>query len=210
MAHKKQKPQQTTPAKPTKATNPPKASKPVPSAKPAKRAKQAPLAAAPEGHTRVVVPFDHHWKDVDAEVLWAVPVGESRFAIRNVPFYAYGLNWGDVVRAVAYDGDEDPVVERVESESGHQTVRVFMDDEVAETKSVGMLESLERFNATYERHSGGFIAIDIPPDGDFDGVFDQLEAWEAEGLLGFETCESRVKDGFGSDPAADDGDFGDE
>jgi len=152
---------------------------------------------------KIAVEFRYHWKDVASEVLWALPLGDDRYELRNVPFYAYGMNWGDVVRAVQQPGDEHPVVERVEQASGHRTMRVFMDEGVAETRSVAMLETLEQFNATYERHSGGFIAIDIHPDGDVDGVFDQLDTWEAEGLLGFETCEQQVPDDFGSDPHDD-------
>jgi hypothetical protein len=32
------------------------------------------------------------------EQLWARPLGDDLYEIRNVPWYAYKLNWGDVVR----------------------------------------------------------------------------------------------------------------
>jgi hypothetical protein len=155
---------------------------------------------APPGHVKVAVEFRHHWRDVPVEVMWAVPRGGDRYELRNVPFYAYGLNWGDVVQASQRADDEHPVVEAVVTAGGHRTIRFDMDEATAEERSVAMLEALEQLGAGCERHSGGFVAIDVPPDVDYDAVFDQLEAWADEELLDFETCERRVDDDFGSDP----------
>ena len=34
----------------------------------------------------------------ESETLWARPLEDGRFEVRNVPFYAYGLNFLDLVR----------------------------------------------------------------------------------------------------------------
>jgi hypothetical protein len=35
------------------------------------------------------------------ESVWALHLGDDLYGIRNVPFFAYGINWGDVVKADA-------------------------------------------------------------------------------------------------------------
>ena len=37
------------------------------------------------------------WYDHATETMWAQPVGNDLFQLRNVPFYAYGLSYDDVV-----------------------------------------------------------------------------------------------------------------
>jgi hypothetical protein len=54
-----------------------------------------------------------------------------------------------------------------------------------------------------ERANATLMALDVPPSIDADDVFDQLEAFEADGILAFETCEERVEGRFGGSPEDD-------
>src|SRR4051794_37589642 len=63
---------------------------------------------------------------VVAENLWAEVLGSDRFRIDNVPFYAYGVSLGDVVRADEIDGRL--VFRDVVARSGHSTYRVLVKD----------------------------------------------------------------------------------
>jgi hypothetical protein len=47
-----------------------------------------------------------------------------------------------------------------------------------------------------ERQSQWGKLLDVAPEGDYEGIRDQLELWESEGLLEYETCEARVDGTF--------------
>jgi hypothetical protein len=71
---------------------------------------------------------------------------------------------------------------------------------VVREKQVELLESLEVFGAKYERANSRNISIDIEPTGDHLAVFDQLDKYELDGYLSFETCEARVEGSFDDFP----------
>ena len=56
---------------------------------------------------------------------------------------------------------------------------------------------------TYERANMTYVAIDIKPTGYHIAVYDQLDAYEQSGLLGFETGEARVEGSFDDLPDDD-------
>ena len=66
-----------------------------------------------------------------------------------------------------------------------------------------MLRGLSQFQTSFEGQNAVYFAVDVTPPGDYESVIQQLQAWEDQGLLSFETCELRVAGGFGSDPADD-------
>jgi len=76
--------------------------------------------------TKVHIDLPNHWA-TDGESLWALPLGNDLYEIRNSPFYAYGLNWGDVVRATTDNLTLKLEVRSVVTPSGNKTLRVFFD-----------------------------------------------------------------------------------
>ena len=152
---------------------------------------------------KIVVELGYHWSGIGGEGIWARPMGGDLYEVDNIPFYAYGLNVADLVRAVAPNSEMKPVVQRVERASGHRTLRVRFAGSTAEPERVLMLRGLSQFQTSFEGQNAVYFAIDVAPPGDYEGVIQQLQAWEDQGLLSFETCEPRVAGGFGSDPAED-------
>jgi hypothetical protein len=152
---------------------------------------------------KIVVELGYHWSGIGGEGIWARPVGAELYEVDNIPFYAYGLNVGDVVRAVAPSPDVKPVVQSVYRASGHRTLRVHFAASTAEPERVLMLRGLSRFQTSFEGQNAVYFAIDVAPMGEYEQVIQQLQAWEDQGLLAFETCECRVAGGFGADPAED-------
>ena len=151
--------------------------------------------------TKVHVDLPNHWA-VGGESMWARELGANRYRIENVPFYAYDLNFYDVVEARALAPDEKPSVLRVVERSGHTTLRVMFDDAVPEPRMLELLAALAPLAVSYERCGERYFALDLEPEASVDAVRDQLDVWEAEGTLEYETCEARVPGSFDSAPDA--------
>src|SRR5262249_4817112 len=76
--------------------------------------------------TKVHVELPNHGA-TGGESLWAKPLGDDLYQLDNVPFHAYGLNYGDVVRATEDSPELKPEIREVVRPSGHQTIRVFFE-----------------------------------------------------------------------------------
>lgn len=157
------------------------------------------LMSQEEDLTKIVVDLPHHWA-TGGESMWARQVGEDLYEVRNVPFYAYGLNFGDVIRAIEPAPDKKPVVLELVTASGHETLRVRFTDAVAEADRPELLRELHRHQAYFEGANCSYFAIDVEPEGDYAAVRAQLDEWDADGLLEYETCEARVPGSFDDRP----------
>ena len=152
-----------------------------------------------DGLVKVVVNLPNHWA-TGTEAMWAAPVSQDTVELRNVPFYAYGLNFLDVVRVTASSREGPVEVVAVVEPSGHRTLRVFFARGVPEGDRIDLLSSLVVHRASFERATSGYFAIDVEPDGEYDEVAAQLWRWESEGLLAYETCEPRIPGSFDDTP----------
>lgn len=148
---------------------------------------------------KVHIDLPNHWA-IGGESLWATPLGNDLYRIENVPFFAYGLNFLDVVLAISDSDDLIPEIRKVETPSGRRTYRVIFKEGVEREKQIELLATLEQHEASYERADGINVAIDIKPTGDHIAVYDQLDSYEEEGYLSFETCEARVEGSFDDIP----------
>lgn len=148
---------------------------------------------------KIHIDLPNHWA-IGGESFWATPLGNDLFRIENIPFYAYGLNFLDIVQATPDPEYLIPEIRIVITPSGHRTYRVMFKKEVVHEKQVELLESLEVFCAKYERANSTNVAIDIITTGDHIAVYDQLDKYELDGYLSFETCEARVEGSFDDFP----------
>jgi hypothetical protein len=151
--------------------------------------------------TKIVVDLPNHWA-TGGESLWARALGDDLYELRNVPFFAYGLNFFDVVRAIEPSPDKKPVVVALVRTAGHRTLRVHFTDSIAEDQRPELMRSLNALKAYYEKANSSFFAIDVEPGGDYDAVRRQLDEWASRGLLSYETCEPRVEGSFDDAPRA--------
>ena len=145
--------------------------------------------------TKIVVDLPNHWATGGVS-MWAKPLGEDLYEIRNVPLYAYGLNFGDIVRAIEPDPDKKPVVLELVRAGGHRTLRVSFTDSLSDAERPALMRSLNELKAYFERGNASLFAIDVEPDGDYEAVCDRLARWEAQGHLDYETCEPRAAGSF--------------
>jgi len=121
------------------------------------------------------------------ESFWAKPVGPDLYEIRNSPFHAYDLHFGDVVKAVPDSADLKPRIREVVKPSGHKTLRVVFPKGTPKERQVDLLDQLTPLGASFERAGVHMVAIDVDPRGNYQDVCDQLWQWEQEGLLNYET-----------------------
>lgn len=152
--------------------------------------------------TRVQVELPRHWA-TRGESLWAVALGGDRYELKNVPFYAYNLNFGDTVWAPVPSPESTPHVRAVVGRSGHRTLRVMFPAERPEAEVIQLLSSLKPLSVSFERASSHYYALDLTPEADITRVRAQLDEWEAQGLLDYETCEERLAGSFDDAPDAD-------
>jgi len=148
-----------------------------------------------ENLTKIRIDLPQHWA-TNGESFWAEDLGDELYRIRNVPFYAYGLNFYDVVRAASDDPEIVPEICEVVEPSGHQTLRILFSKEVSRETQVNLLSQLEEYKAYYERADGIHIAVDIEAEGSFTDTYDKIQEWEDDGLLSFESCEAREVGSF--------------
>ncbi|MBX0335167.1 DUF4265 domain-containing protein [Pontibacter sp. HSC-14F20] len=152
-----------------------------------------------EGLLKVHIDLPNHW-GIGGESLWAEPLGNDLYKIENVPFYAYGLNFQDIVRATPDSEDHIPEIRELITPSGHRTFRVFFKKHIDRYQQEAILDSMESLSVTYERANNIYVALDMKPEGDYQAVFDQLEEYLEQDILGFETCEARIEGSFDDFP----------
>lgn len=152
--------------------------------------------------TKVHIDLPNHWA-TGGESVWALPLGDDLYEIRNTPFYAYDINWGDVVRAHSDDPKLKPEVREVVKRSGNKTLRVIFNEEVNEEEQDSVLSSLQFPDLSWERATELLVAIDVHPEADYEAVRDKLLELEQKEILGYETCEARVSGSFDDAPSDD-------
>lgn len=150
---------------------------------------------ASDDPTKIHIDLPNHWA-IGGESFWATNLGNDRYRLENVPFYAYGLNFLDIVRATPDSEETIPEIREVVRRSGRKTIRVMFKEAVDRERQAELLNTLSEFKTSYERADAHLVAIDIKPEGSMQAVFDKLEAYEKDGLLDFETCEARAKGSF--------------
>ncbi len=133
---------------------------------------------------------------VSGESLWAKNLGNNLYEIHNVPFYAYGINYYDIVEVDSSDETVKPVVTKVVKSSGYATLRVFFGKDFDRNSQRKLFDELKKFKADVERASEKYVALFIEPDGDFETVFNRLLELEKTEVLEFETCEAKNENNF--------------
>ena len=98
------------------------------------------MGSTDEGLVKIFV--DLYDAPFETESFWAKPRGSDLYELRNSPWYACDLHFGDVVRAVPDRPGEKPRITEVVHRSGHKTLRVRFPAEVDESERLEMLQSL--------------------------------------------------------------------
>jgi hypothetical protein len=134
--------------------------------------------------------------EVGGESMWADDLGNNRYQIKNIPFYAYGLNFEDIVFAEAESEELKPEIKKLLEESGHQTIRVIFTGDTSKEENIKTIEAIRNEHVGYEGNNHSQFALNVTPEGDYNQLYDALEELEEKKVLSFETCEARVEGSF--------------
>jgi hypothetical protein len=122
---------------------------------------------------------------VGGERVWAFSLGNDLYEIRNSPWYARNVNWGDWVRAIAPSDDKWPVFVSVVKRSGHRTIHVIL-LEGGFSRREQILREITRLGASYENNNDKMYALDCPPEVDVAPIIQYLENLETNDVVEFE------------------------
>ncbi len=150
--------------------------------------------------TKIHIPLPNHWA-TGGESLWALPLGNNNYQIKNIPFYAYGLNYDDIVEALPPDTNSKPIIKKLLKQNGHITIRVIFLGDIVKQDAINMMDEITADKGSgYEGISTKYFAIDIEPDGNYDSILDKLDKLESKEIISYETCEQRIENSFDSEP----------
>lgn len=119
------------------------------------------MAASDEKLTKVYVSFGVR----GGETMWGKEIEGDLFAIRNLPFVAFGLNFNDIVVAPEIGGVRH--VQRVLRRSGNRTLRIFFSADLRRDEQQVYLDELKTHGASFERATDVMVAVDAPPESNF-------------------------------------------
>ena len=103
------------------------------------------------------------------EQLWTERVGDDRFELCCIPFFAYDMALGDVVRADAATGY---VIQSVVQRSGNGVVRVAVKrPEDVDAVHLRLHDLLGRLEYLCEWFSPGYVAISLEPGRSHEEIF---------------------------------------
>lgn len=128
-------------------------------------------------------PNDDHY--TTTETLWAEPLGNDTYRLRNTPFYFYGASSADIVHAApGLDGllEFQEVIER----GGSSTYRILVHEGVEPTRFEAFWRPLGEAGCSLERAAGRFYAVDVPPGTNMDHVVALLAKGEESGVWDWE------------------------
>src|ERR1051326_1567993 len=120
----------------------------------------------------------------NAEWLWAAPIGNNTYALRNIPIFVFGLSYDDVV--VAEPEGENLAFRRVIGRGGHSTYRTYSKPNRHDPKVIYLLEQVFRLGCDLEPATGRIVGVDVLPKTDGHAVYAALQKAEDAGILEFE------------------------
>jgi hypothetical protein len=131
------------------------------------------------------------------ERLFALPTDDPNlFKVNSIPFFAYGINDGDVVRC-----DSNKVVQEVVEASGFETYRVMFQPGTDMESMNKVAKRFHELEAGLNLGRPGFLSLDIGPDKDQDALVAYLNELVEQERIVYEDAKQRVEGSFGNPDA---------
>ena len=120
----------------------------------------------------------------EAEWVWADDLGNGLYRVRNVPFFAKGLSYGDLIRAKLEDAV--PEFSSIAEHSGHSTYRIYIRNDSGRQALDLLIQDLRALRCDIEGATEKLMAVDVPSEVDVYKVYARLEKAEQEGIIDFQ------------------------
>ncbi|MBS1853114.1 MAG: DUF4265 domain-containing protein [Acidobacteria bacterium] len=120
----------------------------------------------------------------EAEWVWAKPAADNSFVLKNVPTFAKGLSYHDVVKIKMEDGI--PVFDSVVRRGGHSTYRIYANSNRKAPDIVKVIQKLEEMHCEMENATDKIIGVDVLPEADIYAVYKILDDAERADILEFQ------------------------
>ena len=134
---------------------------------------------------KIKIPLDgNNLANAHAEWIWAQPLGNGKYVVDNIPFYAKGISCEDVVSAEPEDGAL--TLQKVERHGGHSTYRVYASAGRAEPTVISLLEKLKGLHCDIEPATDKLVGVDVLPNADIYAVYEALAESERAGVVDFD------------------------
>ena len=136
----------------------------------------------------VIFPLEvvDNWPPVTAERVWAVPLGEDRYRVVNVPWFVFGVAEDDIVRAVLDKDEQWPhFVEFIEW-AGNYVIRLIPTGENTEQH---IMDAFAELGITGEAMGGdplSMVALNVPANADLTSIKELMLAGKADGRWDYE------------------------
>jgi hypothetical protein len=118
---------------------------------------------------------------VGGESLWAAPMGDNLYELRNSPWHACTVNWLDVVEAHARKENEWPEFVKVHKRSGHRTIHLYIFD-LGQNRREEILKRCNELGSTYEGMNDRLYALDFAPGIDTDPAIEYVMSLQQQEL----------------------------
>jgi len=123
--------------------------------------------------------------EIGEETIWAEPVDEGYYKVDNIPFFATNLAYNDIISVE----DENGVLyfNNLIKASGHSTLQIVFFEK---SKENDVLKRLEEMGCEWEgMQGGGYYAVDVPPDKDYNAIIKMLDVKHQNSVLDYkEAC----------------------
>ncbi len=139
---------------------------------------------------KIVLEVNDDTFGVSGESVWALPIGDDLYEIRNTPWHTCAVSWGDIVRAISEAESQKPKFVELVKPGGHRTLHVFFYEGHRAEERDEVLGMLKKWDANYENADGRLYAVDVNPGGDFEGLCEYLDQLEDSDKLSYRTKAS--------------------
>jgi hypothetical protein len=125
----------------------------------------------------------------NVETIVASCLGEDRFRLAGIPFFANQVAVHDIVSCQAGEDGRNWVWQLVE-DGGHATIRVVVAD-ISDMPGVRDECARRGCNSEVKHHLPGFVAIDVPPETNIEGLVGWLQGERERSRLDYEVGKWR-------------------
>lgn len=128
--------------------------------------------------TKIHVELDAEECGIGGESMWATPHGPGLYQLENIPFFAFDLNEGDIVRC-----DQEHQFIAVHKRSGLCTLRIIVPEHYSVEAGSDLIARIQEWGAAgCERGFGRMFAITVPAEA-FSSVCEKLVELTAAGEI---------------------------